>query len=110
VFEKRVQRRIFEPKREEVTGKWRKLYAEFDNLHSFPTIIRVIKSRWMKHVACMEEMRMQTKLQSENMKETDLLGDLGTNGDKTKMDLKKLYMRVYTGFIWFKMGSSGGLL
>jgi hypothetical protein len=26
------------------------------------------------------------------------------------MDLKKLYMRVYTGFIWFKMGSSGGLL
>jgi hypothetical protein len=41
VFEKRVQRRIFEPKRDEVTGGWRKLHnEELHNLYSSPNIIR----------------------------------------------------------------------
>jgi hypothetical protein len=46
VFENRVLRRIFGPKRDEVTGKWRKLHSEeLHNLCSFPCIIRQIKSR-----------------------------------------------------------------
>jgi hypothetical protein len=46
VFENRVLRRIFGPKRDEVTGGWRKLHnEEFHNLYSSPSIIRVIKSR-----------------------------------------------------------------
>jgi len=57
VFKKRVLRRIFGPKSEEVTGEWRKLHTEeFNDLHSSPNIIRVIKSRrmiWAGHVACM---------------------------------------------------------
>jgi hypothetical protein len=57
VFENRVLRRIFGPKREEVAGGWRELYnEELCNLYSSPNIIREIKSwrvRWTGHVACM---------------------------------------------------------
>jgi hypothetical protein len=45
VFENRVLRRIFCPKRDDVTGDWRKLHEEFHNLYSSPNIIRMIKSR-----------------------------------------------------------------
>jgi hypothetical protein len=45
VFENRVLRRIFGPKRDEVTGVWRKLHnEELCNLYSLPSIIRIIKS------------------------------------------------------------------
>jgi hypothetical protein len=61
VFENRALRRIFGPKRDEVTGGWRKLNEEeFHNLYSLPNIIRIIKSRtmrWAGHVARMEEPR-----------------------------------------------------
>jgi hypothetical protein len=60
VFENRVLRRIFRPKRDEVTGDWRKLHNdEFHNLYSSPNIIIMIKSRrmrWTGNVA-----RMGTK-------------------------------------------------
>jgi hypothetical protein len=59
VFENRVLRRIFGPKRDEVTGEWRKLHGgELHNLYSSPNIIRQIKSRsvrWAGHVARMGE-------------------------------------------------------
>jgi hypothetical protein len=46
VFENRVPRRIFGPKRDEVTGEWRKLHnKELRDLYSLPSIIRIIKSR-----------------------------------------------------------------
>jgi hypothetical protein len=49
VFENRVLRRIFGPKRDEVTGGWRKLHnEELHNLYSSPSIIRIIKSRRMR--------------------------------------------------------------
>jgi hypothetical protein len=49
VFENRVLRRIFEPKRDDVTGDWRKLHNdELHNLYSSPNIIRMIKSRRMR--------------------------------------------------------------
>jgi hypothetical protein len=61
VFENRVLRRIFGPKRDEVTGEWRKLHNEELNiLYSSPDIIRQFKSRrmrWAGHVARMEEER-----------------------------------------------------
>jgi hypothetical protein len=61
VFENRVMRRIFGPKRDEVTGEWRKLHnEELHNLYSSPDIVRQIKSRrmrWAGHVARMGEER-----------------------------------------------------
>jgi hypothetical protein len=61
VFEKRVVRRIFGHKRDEVTGEWRQLHiGELNNLYSSPDIIRQIKSRkmrWAGHVARMGEGR-----------------------------------------------------
>jgi hypothetical protein len=60
VFENRVLRRIFGPKRDEVTGEWRKLHnEELNNLYSLLNIIRVIKSRmrWAGHSARMGEIK-----------------------------------------------------
>jgi hypothetical protein len=61
VFENRVLRRIFGPKRDEATGEWRRLHnEELSALYSSTNIIRVIKSRrmrWAGRVACMGEKR-----------------------------------------------------
>jgi hypothetical protein len=61
-----VLRRIFGPKRDEVTGGWRKLHKEeLNDLHSSPSIIRIIKSRrmrWAGHVARMREKRNAYRL------------------------------------------------
>jgi hypothetical protein len=60
VFENRVPRIIFGPKRKEVTREWRKLNTEeLHDLYSSPNIIRTIESmrmRWVRYVARMEEM------------------------------------------------------
>jgi len=61
VFENRVLRRIFGPKKDEVTGEWKKLHnEELNDLYCSPNIVRVIKSkrmRWAGHVARMGERR-----------------------------------------------------
>jgi len=61
VFENRVLKRIFGPKREKVTEEWRKPHnKELNDLYSSPNIIWVIKlrrMRWVEHVACMGESR-----------------------------------------------------
>jgi hypothetical protein len=61
VFENRVLRRIFGPKRDEVTVDWRELHnEELHNLYSSPNIIRIIKSRkmrWAGRVARMGDTR-----------------------------------------------------
>jgi len=61
VFENRVLRRVFGPKRYEVTEEWRKLHnEELGDLYSLPNIVRVVKPRrmsWAGHVARMGEGR-----------------------------------------------------
>jgi hypothetical protein len=61
VFENRVLRRVFGPKRDEVTGEWRKLHnEELSDLYSLPNIVRVAKSRrmrWVGNVARIGEDR-----------------------------------------------------
>jgi hypothetical protein len=66
VFENRVLRRIFGPKRDKVMGEWRKLHnKELHDLYSSPSIIRIIKPRrmkWAGHVARMGEKRNAYRL------------------------------------------------
>jgi hypothetical protein len=61
VFENKLLRRIFGPRRDEVTGEWRRLHnEELNDLYSSSSIVRVIKSRkvrWTRHVARMGEER-----------------------------------------------------
>jgi len=61
MFEKKVLRRIIGPRRDEVTGEWRRLHKEeLNDLYCSPNIVRVIKSRkmrWAGHVARMGEER-----------------------------------------------------
>jgi hypothetical protein len=75
VFENRVLSRIFGPKRDEVTECLRKLHNEkLHNLYSSPSIIRMIKSRWMRragHVAGMGKREMHKGHWWESQKERD---------------------------------------
>ena len=61
MFENRVLRRVFGPKRDEVTGEWRKLHnKELSDLFFLPNIVRVVKSRrikWEGHVVCLAKGR-----------------------------------------------------
>jgi hypothetical protein len=75
VFENGVLRRIFGPKRDEVTGGWRKLHnEEIRDLYSSPSIIRIIKSRkmrWAGHAARMGRIEMSIVCWWESQKERD---------------------------------------
>jgi hypothetical protein len=66
LFENRVLRRIFGPKRDEVIGDWRKLHnEELHGLYSSSSFVRVIKARrmrWAGHVARMGEVRSAYKI------------------------------------------------
>jgi hypothetical protein len=84
VFENWVRRRIFGPKRDEVTGSWRKLHIEeLHGLYSSPSIIRMIKARrmrWAGHVAHMGGLGVHTTFCLGGMKGGDHWEDLGING------------------------------
>jgi hypothetical protein len=84
VFENRVLRRIFGPKRDEVTGEWGKLHSgELHNLYSSPDIIRQVKSRkmrWAGHVACMGEGRNLCRVLVGKPERKDHLEDQGLDG------------------------------
>ena len=72
-------RRIFGPKRDEVTGEWRKLHnEELNDLYSSPNIVRVIKSRgmrWAGRVSRMGERRGLYRVLVGNLRDRDNLGD-----------------------------------
>jgi hypothetical protein len=82
VFENRVTRRMFGPKRDEVTG--RKLHnEELNDLYSSPNIVRVIKSRrmrWAGHVAHMGKGEVHTSFWWGNVRERDHLEDPDVDG------------------------------
>jgi hypothetical protein len=84
MFENRVLRRIFGPKRDEVTGEWRRLNNEERNdLYQSPNIIRVIKSRrmrWVGHVARMGRGEVHTGFSWGNLREGDHLEDPDIDG------------------------------
>jgi hypothetical protein len=115
VFENRVLRRVFGPKRDEVTGEWRKLHnEELNDLYPSPNIIIVIKSirmRWTGHVACMGKRRgvyrgLVGKPEGNNRWE-----DLDVEG---RIILRRIFGKwdvgAWAGSSWLGIGTGGGLL
>jgi hypothetical protein len=95
VFENRVLTRIFGPRRDEVTGDWRKLYnEELHNLYSSPNIIRINKSRrmrWAGHVARMGKTRNAYRILVGKPEGKRPLGRLRRRWvENIKMDLEEI--------------------
>jgi hypothetical protein len=114
VFENRVLRRIFGPKRDEATVECRRLHNdELNDLYSSPSIIRVIKSRrmkWAGHVARMEEKRGAYRiLVGEPERRRSLGRPRRRRDDNIKMDLQEVGWWAWTGLSWLRIGTGGGL-
>jgi hypothetical protein len=104
VFENRVLRRIFGPKRDGVTGEWRRLHnEELNDLYSSPNIIRVIKlirMRWAGNVACKGERRGADRILVGRPEGSRPLGRPRRRWeDNIKMDLQE----VGWGMDWIDM-------
>ena len=105
-----VLRRIFGPRRDEVTGEWRRWHnEELNDLYSSPNIIRVIKSRrmrWAGHVARMGEERRAYRVlvgKPEWKRGVDgwiILGWISRRWD----------VGMWTGLGWHRIGTGGGRL
>jgi hypothetical protein len=108
-----VLRRIFGPKRDEVTEEWRKLHnEELNDLYSSPNIVRVIKSRRMRfagHLARMGERKGVYKILVEKPEGKRPCGRTRCRWeDNIKMDLWDV--GVWSGSIWLRIGTGGGQL
>jgi hypothetical protein len=115
VFENRVLRRIFGPKRDEITGEcWKFHNGELHNMYSTPNTVRQIKSRrmrWAGHVARMGEDRKVYKVLVGSPKEEDHLEDQGVDGRMgSKWTFGRLTGGFLSGFTWLRIGTVGGLL
>jgi hypothetical protein len=115
VFENRVLRRIFAPKKDEVTGEWRKLHSEeLHNFYSSPDVIRHVKlrrMRWVGHVARIGDEREVYKVLVVNPEGKRPLGRPRSRWeDGIRMDLREIGLGVWIGFDWLRKGTGGGLL
>jgi hypothetical protein len=115
VYENRVLRKIFGPNTDEVTGEWRRLHnEELNDLYISPNIIWVVKSRrmgWAGHVARMGERRDSHKISVGKPERKRPLGMPRRRWeDYVKMNLQEVKGRQWTGFIWLRIGTSGGHL
>ena len=102
-------RRIFGPRRDEVTGEWRSLHnEELNDLYSSLNIVRVIKSRrmrWAGHVARMGEERGCVGSWWGNRREGDHWGDLILGSISRRWDVG-----IWTGLGWPRIDTGGGHL
>jgi hypothetical protein len=110
VFENTVLRRIFGPKRDEVTGDWRKLHIEeLHNLYSSSSIIRMMKSRRMRWAADLARMGEKRNAYGILVGKPEGKRPLGRPRrslvDNIKMDLRYEGV-VWTGTIWLRIGTS----
>ena len=115
VLENMVLRRIFGPRREEVTGEWRRVHNEEPNdLYSSPNIVRVIKSKrigWAGHVALMGEERGCIGSCWRKRRERDHRGDLGVDGWKVLRWFSRRWdVGMWTGLGWPRILTGGGHL
>jgi hypothetical protein len=115
MFENRVLKKVFGPKRDEVTGKWRKLHnEELNDLYFLPNIVRVVKSRrmkWAGHVARMGEDRGVHRVLAGKPEGKRPLGRPRRRWeDILRWIFRKLEEVVGTGWSWLRIGTGGGNL
>jgi hypothetical protein len=110
VFENRVLRRVFGPKRDEVTGQWRRLHnEELNDRYSSPNIVRVCKSRRMRlagHVARMGEKRGAYGSLVGRLEGTRRLG---RPRHRWRIILKWIFNKWDWDMDWLRKGTGGGL-
>ena len=114
MFENMVLRRIFGPRRDEVTGEWRRLqYEELNDLYSSPNIVRMIKSRrmrWAGHVARMGEERGVYRVLVGKLEGKRPLGRPRRRWvDNIRMDLQEV-VGIWTGLGRPRIEIGGGRL
>jgi len=114
VFEKRVLKTIFRPKRDDVTGEWRKLHnEELNDVYRSPNIIRLIKSRRMiraGHVASMErEERCIQGFGGEPEGKRPLGRPRRRWEGNINIDFQEVGW-VWTGFFWLRLSTGCGFL
>jgi len=112
MFENMVLRRIFGPKRDEVTAEWRKLHnEELIDLYSSPNIVRLIKPRimrWAGYVARKGRGEAYTEFWWGNLRERDHLGDPGVDGRIIlRWIFRKWDVGVWNGSSWLRIETGG---
>jgi hypothetical protein len=110
-----VLRKVFGPKRDEVTGEWKKLHnEELNDLYSSPNMVRVVKSRrmrWEGHVARMGEDRgVHRVLVGKPEGKRPLAIPRRRWEDNIKWILRKLEGVMETAWSWLRIGTGGGHL
>ena len=110
-----VLRRIFGPRRDEVTGEWRRLHnEEISDLYSSPNIVRVIKSRrmkWAGHVGVWGRRGGAYRTLVGKLQEIVHWGDLGVDGWIILGWISSRWdVGMWTGLSWPRIGTGGGHL
>jgi hypothetical protein len=110
-----VLRRIFGPRRDEVTGGWEKLHNEaLRDLYSSSSIIRIIKLRRMRGKGNVARMGKKSNAYKLLVKKPEGKRPLGRprrrRVDTIRMGLGEIGWRVWTGLVWLRRGTSAELL
>jgi hypothetical protein len=115
VFENRVLRKAFGPKRDEATGKWRKLHNEEPNdLYCSLSVIRTIKLRIMRlagHVVHMSERKGVSLFRREKLRKREHLEEPGVEGRIILIcNFGKCVVGAWTGSSWLRIGRGRALM
>jgi len=111
MFGNRVLRRIFGPKRDKKTEKWRRLHNyELYHLYASPNIVGVIRTRrmtWIGHIAFIVARRDAYRFLLRSIREREYLVDMGIVGRVVLKRIFKEWEAARTGLIWFRIGIDG---
>jgi hypothetical protein len=111
----KVLRKIFEPKKDEVTGEWRKLHSEeLHELYSSPSIIRIIKSRSMRWAGYVARIGQKRNAYMLLVGKPERKRPLGRQRHRWWIILGWILGRwdgvMWTGLVWLRIGTGGELL